>query len=102
MEYDDTNKGVLFFEKDKKSDKHPDLTGNLNVEGKEYRVAAWNKQGRSGEFYTLAISEPRVVTDTQSGYQQAKAKSEEIKSRQVDTVAEFNEDDPINLEDIPF
>lgn len=99
-DYDDTNKGVLFFEQDKKSDKHPDLTGKLNVEGKEYRVAAWVKQGRNGEFYTLAISEPREQSEG-TGYQQAKAKSDEIKAKQVDDVAEVG-DEPISLDDIPF
>ncbi len=43
------------------------------------------------------------VTDTQSGYQQARAKADEIKSRQVDTVAEMpDNDEPIDLSSIPF
>ena len=34
-EYDNTNRGVLFRETDKKTDNHPDMTGEVNVEGVE-------------------------------------------------------------------
>ena len=102
-DYDPTNQGALFYEKEVKSERHPNMTGKLNVEGKEYRIAAWEKTSRSGDtFLSLAISEPREqaeVTDT--GYEQARAKADEIKARQVDEVAEVS-DDPINLDDIPF
>lgn len=63
MDYDPTNKGVLFDEKIVKSDKHPVKTGKLNVEGKEYRIAAWEKKSKSGTpFLSLAISEPKAQT----------------------------------------
>lgn len=44
--------------------------------------------------------EKKDVTDA-SGYQKAKATAQEIKSRQVDTVADVT-DDPIDLSSIPF
>jgi hypothetical protein len=57
MEYDNTNRGALFKELDKQSDKHPDYTGKINVDGKELRLAAWIKDGKSGKFMSLSVSE---------------------------------------------
>ena len=105
MDYDNRNKGVLFNEETKKSENHPDWTGKLDVEGKEYRIAAWERTTKTGQpILSLAISEPRTVaTDTNSGYEQARAKADQIKAKQVDVVADVPDDDePINLSDIPF
>jgi len=41
--YDNTNRGVLFKNKDKKTDKHPDRKGTINIEGVEYWLSAWDK-----------------------------------------------------------
>lgn len=42
-QYDDTNRGSLFRNKRKNTDKHPDYTGSINIEGKEYWLSAWSK-----------------------------------------------------------
>ena len=98
-DYDDTNKGVLFDEKEIKSDKHPAKTGKLNVEGKEYRIAAWEKESRNGDtFLSLAISEPKIKVP-ETGIEQARAKANQL--RKPDVVAEMD-GEPINLNDIPF
>jgi hypothetical protein len=56
---DDT--GSLFREKDKKSDKSPDYTGKVKINGKELRLAGWIKQTKGGDTYlSLAVSEPRT------------------------------------------
>ena len=44
MSYDNTDQGAIWPNKDKKSDKHPDFTGRLNVNGVEYWVSAWKKK----------------------------------------------------------
>lgn len=54
---DYTNSGVLFKNKDKSSDKAPDYTGKINVNGTEMRLAAWIKDGKSGKFMSLKVSE---------------------------------------------
>lgn len=90
MDYDDTNRGVLFQEQEKKSEKAPDYTGKLNVEGKEYRIAGWKKLSKNNKpFLSLSISEPQ-----QSGYQKAKQVADELRG-EVQT-------DEIDLNDIPF
>ena len=39
--FDNTNTGAIWGNKDRKTDKHPTHTGSLNVEGVEYWVSAW-------------------------------------------------------------
>lgn len=56
-EYDNTNTGVLFKNDRKESEKHPDYTGKVNMEGKDMRLAAWIKEGKNGKFMSLALSE---------------------------------------------
>jgi uncharacterized protein (DUF736 family) len=62
MEYDNTNKGVLFRNQEKgEGDKKPDYTGKLNVGGKDYRLAGWLRESKSGsKFLSIAISEPKA------------------------------------------
>ena len=56
-QYDNTNRGVLFREQDKKSDKHPDMTGEINVDGVEFRLAGWTKESKNGRrFLSLAVT----------------------------------------------
>lgn len=43
MSYDDSNKGAIWKNERKETDSHPDFTGSLNVEGKEYWVSAWKR-----------------------------------------------------------
>jgi hypothetical protein len=56
-EYDDTNRGVLFKNAEKKTPKHPDYSGKLNVDGREYFLDAWIKEGKSGKFMSVSVKE---------------------------------------------
>lgn len=62
MQYDNNNKGVLFVEESKKSDKHPDFKGSLNVDGKEYWVSGWKRMGNGKKLISIAIDpkEPKA------------------------------------------
>jgi uncharacterized protein (DUF736 family) len=52
--------GSLFRENEKKSEKSPDYSGKIKINGKELRLAGWIKQTKSGDTYlSLAASEPR-------------------------------------------
>ena len=56
-DFDNTNSGAL-FKNDKKSDKQPDYRGPLNVDGKDFEVAAWLKKSKAGaSFMSLSIQE---------------------------------------------
>ena len=61
-QYDDTNRGALFTNDRKTSDKHPDLKGSINVEGKEYWVSGWFKTGKSGGFTSLSVTPKEART----------------------------------------
>lgn len=50
-EYSNTNSGALFANTDRKSDKHPNARGTLNVEGVEYWISAWTKTSKKGDKY---------------------------------------------------
>jgi len=42
-QYDDTNKGAIWGNDRKETDRHPDFKGHANIEGTEYWVAAWKR-----------------------------------------------------------
>ena len=46
--YDDRNRGAIWKNEKKESDKHPDFTGSLNVDGHDYWVSAWKRKEGSG------------------------------------------------------
>ena len=56
--YDNTNSGILSRNDRRESDKHPEFTGTLNVEGTEYRLAAWVRERKdgSGKFFSLKVT----------------------------------------------
>ena len=60
-EFDNTNRGVLFKNDRKESDKHPDYKGSINVGGKEMWLSAWIKEGKKGKFMSLSVSDKQVA-----------------------------------------
>jgi hypothetical protein len=47
-QYDETNRGTLWKNDRKQSDTHPDLSGTINVDGKEYWLSGWRGKGADG------------------------------------------------------
>ncbi len=62
--------GALFVNKNKKSEKAPDLSGDMELSPEDFqklmamhkagdpimlRAAAWIKEGRSGKFYSMTL-----------------------------------------------
>lgn len=54
-QYDNTNRGVLFKNHRKQTDRHPDYTGSVNVDGVEFFLDAWLKDGPKGKFMSLSV-----------------------------------------------
>jgi hypothetical protein len=55
-EHDNTNRGAIWKNPKKVTDKHPDFTGSLNVDGIEFWVSAWRrKEGASEKSPALSF-----------------------------------------------
>jgi uncharacterized protein (DUF736 family) len=61
-DYDNTNRGALFRNNRKEQPNHPDHTGTLNVDGKDYYVSAWIKESKKDgkKFFSLSVKEKGV------------------------------------------
>lgn len=49
------NQGALFKNDKQGVESRPDYNGKLNVDGKDYWVSGWVKDGKSGKFLSLAV-----------------------------------------------
>ena len=68
-EYDNTNKGVLFPNSYKNSPKQPDVRGELNIAGIEFKLSGWIRTKKESEekFFSLVAerkdAEPEAQQD---------------------------------------
>lgn len=89
-DYDNTNRGALWQNKDKAQDTHADFTGTINVDGVEYFLNGWKrKEGASATSPALSVSVKR------KDKQPTKAKADPISSGKINIV-------PNDDSDIPF
>ena len=76
MEYDNNNRGSLFKNDRKETDKHPNYKGSLNVAGTDYWISAWIKKSKEGStFMSLSVEEkgkdnrkPKPVDDMEAPF----------------------------------
>lgn len=65
QQFDNTNTGVLFRNKDKDTDRHPDYRGTLDVNGETFWISGWIKvagpqaKNPGEKFMSLAITPQR-------------------------------------------
>ncbi len=52
MQYNNQNKGVIFKNDKKGNEKAPDYKGTIDIEGKEYEIALWVREGKNGKFFS--------------------------------------------------
>ena len=50
------NSGVLFSNDKRDNERAPQYKGNITVNGQDYWLSAWIKEGKSGKFMGLAVS----------------------------------------------
>ena len=57
------NSGALFRNDKRATEQHPDYTGNMNIDGREYYLSAWvNESARTGQKYFAIKATPKAVT----------------------------------------
>ena len=49
------NSGSLFKNEKKEKDTHPNLQGSALIDGVEYWVSAWTKEGKKGKWISMAF-----------------------------------------------
>ena len=89
--YDNTNRGVLFKNDRKEKDTHPNMKGSINVEGVEYWVSAWTKEGQNGKFISLSLT-PKEQTQTAAQVAQKAAPPQRQQAAPV--VQDLDDDTP--------
>ena len=74
------NTGALFNNAtNKKTDKHPDYTGNCKVNGKEMNISAWINESKAGKRYmSLKFDEFKPKDSSEVVYDTTATNSSEI------------------------
>jgi hypothetical protein len=98
-QYDNTNRGVLFLNDRKTTDKHPDRKGSININGKEYWLSGWNKQTSKGDTISLSVESKDAA---KSGQSDRPAQRQESKAAHVDASNGFVDSDEIPFSPIPL
>lgn len=59
MTYDNTNRGAVFPNKNKQSEKSPTHTGSINVDGVDYWLSGWVNQNKGENKPSMTFSVKR-------------------------------------------
>jgi hypothetical protein len=92
-QYDNTNRGALFKNDRKEHENHPDLSGQLNIDGKEYWLSGWTKRNDDGSFKVLSLS---IKPKEQNRRQSVGSNPQMAPAQSPPTGPDFQDDD------IPF
>jgi uncharacterized protein (DUF736 family) len=58
------NSGAIFKNDKKTAENQPDYRGKINVDGREWEISLWVKEGqKAGKYFSAAIKEPWVKPD---------------------------------------
>ncbi|NDB59723.1 hypothetical protein EB001_14945 [bacterium] len=65
-EYDNTNTFTLFKNDKGDNPKRPDYTGTANVDGIEFRISGWIREGKNGKFISGSVQMKETQGETRS------------------------------------
>lgn len=66
------NSGVLFRNERKEKAAHPDWSGSIMVDGKEYWLSCWEKNGQKGSFFSLAVKPKELKSQNKKSTEEYK------------------------------
>lgn len=59
MAYDNEKTGALFERVNKPTENHPDFSGMVTIDGKEWSLAGWKKVKGDKRYLSLKVSDPK-------------------------------------------
>ena len=85
QQYDNNLRGVLFKNDRKETDAHPYYKGQAEVDGVQYWVSGWIKEGQKGKFVSLSFTpkEDARATPANRGAQHRGGTTREERSRDI-------------------
>jgi hypothetical protein len=73
-QYDNTNRFALFKNTNKRDDKDADYSGSVNIDGREFWLNGWIKEGAKGKFFSGTVKPKAPPPAEQSISQRAMPK----------------------------
>lgn len=89
------NSGIFFVNNRKQTASHSDFQGTITVEGVEYYLNIWTKNGAKGEFWTCTVKRKGQPADTGTKKVYTAGTSSMSKARATDPDDDFGLDDKI-------
>jgi hypothetical protein len=91
------NSGSLFKNTYKQRDNQPDYTGNGMIDGVEYKISSWVKEGQRGKFFSLSFT-PKDETG-----ERASAPAKTPPQNSISKTSNKHQIDELDIDDeIPF
>ena len=99
-EYDNTNKGVLFPNSYKNKSNQPDVKGNINIKGEDFKLAGWvrTKKDADEKFFSLVVE----VEDEEPQVERSENPIVEVMTAPAPTPIEGLPPSEAGGEDVPF
>lgn len=70
--------GSLFKNDRKEKETHADYRGEIRIDGRDYWLSAWIKEGKNGKFFSLAAKAKDGTSDRPAPPRQQAALDDEI------------------------
>lgn len=90
------NSGILSRNTRKTSDKHPEYSGSAEIDGVEYWISAWLKEGQNGKFFSMAFKpkEQQQGNQQRSQGQQGQQRQQSDRQPPTERYADMDDDAP--------
>lgn len=90
------NMGSLFKNDRKQNERQPDYRGEAKIDGRDYWISAWLKEGNRGKFFSFAFE------DKEKGKPDSKAKADAFTGDRGQDAMDGRDDGPDLDDSIPF